>query len=65
MSNGKKFPGPYQGDVRRDDAMMIYVPMDTMNIGARKSGMPKSASEGPKSLEHVGGSEGNRGAKGK
>ena len=35
---------------------MIYTSFDTMGIGARKSGTPKSASEGPKSIEHVGSS---------
>jgi hypothetical protein len=34
-----------------------------MGIGARKSGMPKRASEGPKSLEHVGSSASGNGKK--
>jgi hypothetical protein len=32
-----------------------------MGIGARNSGLPGSASEGPKSLEHVGESQGAKG----
>ena len=57
MSEGK-FPKPYVNDVRKDESLMQYVPTDKMDIGARSSGLPKSASEGPKSLEHVGGSAG-------
>ena len=41
---------------------MVYVPFETMGIGARKSGLPGNASEGPKSLEHVGGSAGSSNA---
>lgn len=61
-----RFPRPYVSDVKRDDATMVYVPMDKMGIGARPSGLPKNASEGPKGLEHVGGSAGGgSSAKGK
>jgi hypothetical protein len=60
---GDRFPKPYVGDVKKDDALLVYVPMDTMGIGARKSGMPKEASSGPKSLEHVGGSASKRNEK--
>ena len=56
-------PKPYQNDVKKDESTMVYVPTDNMDIGARKSGMPKSASAGPKSLEHVGGSAGRGGKK--
>lgn len=52
---GDRFPKAYDQHVKRDDSMMVYVPMDNMGIGARKSGMPASASQGPKGLEHVGG----------
>jgi hypothetical protein len=51
-----KFPKPYINDVKKDESIMIYVPTETMDIGARKSALPPSASTGPKSLEHVGGS---------
>lgn len=51
-----RFPKAYTDAVRRDDSLMIYTSFDTMGIGARKSGTPKSASEGPKSIEHVGSS---------
>jgi hypothetical protein len=49
-----RFPKAYDSTVKRDDAVMVYVPMDKMGIGARSSGLPKEASEGPKSIEHVG-----------
>lgn len=54
-----RFPKPYVNDVKRDDSTMVYVPMDTMNIGARNSGLPKNNMNGAKSLEHVGGSAGS------
>jgi hypothetical protein len=38
---------------------MVYTTFDRMGIGARKSGMPKEASGGPRSIEHVGGSTGS------
>lgn len=55
MSN---FPKPYVNDVVKNESLMVYVPTDHMGIGARKAALPKAASEGPKSLEHVGGSAG-------
>jgi hypothetical protein len=57
-----KIPGPYVHDIGVDNGLMEYTQFPTMGIGARNSGLPGSASEGPKSLEHVG--EGH-GAKGK
>ena len=51
-----RFPKAYTDAVKRDDALMVYPSFDHMGIGARKSGTPKSASEGPKSIEHVGSS---------
>lgn len=43
-SNGsKKFPGPYVNQCKESDPIMERVPLDTMDIGARKSGMPTSA----------------------
>jgi len=48
-----KFPGPYINDVRKDDPIMKRVPMDTLDIGARKSGMPKSMDDQAK-IQHVG-----------
>lgn len=56
-----KIPGPYVHDVGVDNGLMEYVPFPTMGIGARSSGLPASASEGPKRLEHVGGSQGSSG----
>lgn len=53
-------PRPYVNDVKEDRSLMVYPPDDNMDIGARKSGVPKSASTGPKGLEHVGGSVGSR-----
>lgn len=34
---------------------MEYTTFDRMGIGARSSGLPGSASQGPASIEHVGG----------
>ena len=59
MTSGR-IPKPYINDVSKDDSIMVYVPMDKMDIGARSSGLPKSASTGPKSLEHFGGSAGKK-----
>ena len=56
---GEKFPKPYQNDVKKDESVMVYIPTDTMGIGARKSGLPNMASDGPGRLEHVGSSTGN------
>ena len=55
-----RFPKAYTSDVKRDDSLMVYTTFDTMGIGARKSGLPKAASEGPKSIEHVGSSAGGK-----
>lgn len=57
MSQGK-FPKPYTNDVPTEgtESCMEYVPFDRLGIGARKSGQPNSASEGPKRLDHVGSS---------
>jgi hypothetical protein len=55
-----KIPGPYMDDVMVDHGLMEYPPFPTMDIGARNSGMP-SGNEGPKTLEHVGGSQGAKG----
>lgn len=61
MADGK-FPRPYVNSVPREgsDPMMEYTNLDKLDIGARKSGMPNSASDGPKGLEHVGGSAGRK-----
>lgn len=55
-----RFPKAYDSTVRRDDSLMVYTTMDKMGIGARPSGLPKEASAGPKSLEHVGSSAGGK-----
>jgi hypothetical protein len=60
-----RFPRPYVNEVPKegDSKIAEYVPFDEMGIGARKSGLPKSASDGPKSIEHVGDSaSGSKGA---
>ena len=53
-----RFPKPYLNSVPEVGTApgMVYPPLHNMHIGARKAGMPKMASEGPGSLEHVGGS---------
>jgi hypothetical protein len=60
MSTGK-IPGPYVNDVKRDDSLMEYTNLDTMDIGARPSGLPKGGVNGMKSIQHVGDSDGKRG----
>lgn len=48
-----RFPAPYINDVKAEDPIMKRVPQDTLDIGARKSGLPK----GPHSeatISHVG-----------
>ena len=56
MSYGR-IPGPYVNEVKEDKSFMIYDFQEwgEMGIGARKSGQPEAASEGPKPLVHVGG----------
>ena len=51
------FPKPYKDDVPREgsEPIMEYPPFDKLGIGARASGMPKSGTNGVKSLDHVGG----------
>lgn len=56
-----KIPGPYVHDIGVDHGLMEYPPFPTMGIGARSSGLPSAASEGPMSLEHVGDSHGAKG----
>lgn len=53
--SSKKFPGPYVNSTKENDPIMERVPLETMDIGARKSGMPTTAdakSEGM-SIKHV------------
>lgn len=54
-----KIPGPYIDTVEVNNTLIEYPPFREMDIGARKSGMPKDVSSGPRSLEHVGGSAGS------
>lgn len=51
-----QFPKPYVNEVPKEGAsgIMEYVDFDRMGIGARNSGVPKDASQGPKGLDHVG-----------
>lgn len=40
-----RFPGPFLNDCKKDESVMEYVPTDTLDIGARKSGMPPATGE--------------------
>jgi hypothetical protein len=53
MAQGK-VPTPYVNDVKEDRSVMQYVTFETMDIGARKSGIPTGSTNGVRSLEHVG-----------
>ncbi len=53
MAQGK-VPTPYVNDVKEDNSVMVYMPFDTMGIGARKSGIPSGNTNGIRSLDHVG-----------
>jgi hypothetical protein len=55
MSDEKgRFPGPYINSVKADDPIMKRVPMATLDIGARKSGLPKSPTADEATISHVG-----------
>lgn len=58
-----RFPAPYQNDVKASDPIMKRVPMDHLGIGARASGMPKSAKMTEGSISHVGDSASGSGKK--
>jgi hypothetical protein len=63
MSN---FPKPYLNSIP-DEGMqpgIEYVDFKKLGIGARASGMPSTASTGPKSIDHVGSSAGGNGSPG-
>ena len=63
MAEGR-FPKPYVESVKKDESIMVYIPTETMGIGARTSGLPNQASDTEKmSLQHVGGSAGGSGKK--
>ena len=49
-----RFPKATTDGVKRDDSLMVYPTFAQMGIGARASGLPSKASDGPKNLEHVG-----------
>lgn len=54
-------PGPYVNDIPKDPEStkgMEYTTFDKMGIGSRTSGLPKSGTNGIKSLDHVGDSAG-------
>lgn len=53
-----RFPKPYVNSTKVDRALMEYVPFDTLDIGARKSGLPKDGKKGDLALDHVGGTAG-------
>jgi len=50
-----RFPKPYIQDIPEAGKTpgIIMVPLNYMDLGARKSGMPARASDGPGSIEHV------------
>lgn len=50
----ERFPRAYVNQVKKD-SIMEYVPFDTLDIGARKSGLPKSAKPEKMGIDHVGG----------
>ena len=57
MADSKgKFPGPYLNDVKENDPLMKRVDQDNLEIGARKSGMPKgsAAPSSEATISHVG-----------
>ena len=58
-----KFPRAYLNTVPAEgsDNMLEYVDFQKMGIGARRSGMPNTASTGPRPIQHVGGGEGRKG----
>jgi hypothetical protein len=58
-------PRPYMSDVKKDESIMVYIPTETMGIGARRSGLPKESMNGVKSLDHVGSSAGKGKSAGK
>ena len=62
MAN-EKFPRAYTAEVKKDDGLMKYTSFPTMGIGARKSGLPTTVSDGPASLEHVGKSASGKSSK--
>jgi hypothetical protein len=53
-----RFPKPYLNEIPEAGKApgIEYVPLHNMDIGARKSGMPDRASNGPGGISHVGGS---------
>jgi hypothetical protein len=60
MSERGKFPSPYVNTTKENDPIMKRVDPDNLEIGARKSGMPKGIKNG-NNLEHVGNSTGGKG----
>lgn len=55
MAQGK-FPSPYVNTIKEDgaDPMMKRIDMDTMEIGARPSVLPKDMMAEGMNIEHVG-----------
>ncbi len=51
-----RFPGPYVNSTEVDHSIMEYVPMNSLDIGARVSGMPKGGIKNSNSIDHVGNS---------
>lgn len=47
---------PYVDSTPETDPLIMRVPMDTVDIGARRSGLPTASKNGGMSIQHVGGS---------
>lgn len=63
-----RFPRAYTNTVPKvsggsDTPPMEYTTFNKMGIGARSSGLPNSASDGPRGLDHVGGNASGGGKK--
>ena len=52
--NKGRFPAPYVNATNEDDPIMKRVPVDTMNIGASRAGLPKGGRTNEVSINHVG-----------
>lgn len=49
----ERFPRAYVQSAKKD-SIMEYVPFETLDIGARQSGLPKNVKATTLGLEHVG-----------
>jgi len=54
LEQKENFPKPYINSSKKDDSLMVYVPMDNGDIGSRKSNMKAvSADDAGMSIDHV------------